>query len=122
MNLIVDLLAIPCAEYCERGGVKGVFIPETPNLRYQPSGDAHGRKQDRAFVSISLFKTSRKKQRYDYMGKMRIWPEFQEAYLSNPNTVNRRQYIAYGYNFLGKQNETNDAASSPEEFARLLED
>lgn len=121
MMLHVDLLGIPCAEYCERDGVRGVFIPEEPNFHYEPPGRYFkGKNPARAVVRASLFRTFRKSQKYDYMGKIIIPKDYQDAYMSNPNTVSRTRYMVYGYNWSEFNDETKDGSGS-EEFRRLLE-
>lgn len=123
MILNIDLLGLPCAEYCEHNGVKGIFIPEVPNFRYTPgSGPKKGGTPARGTIGLNLYKTKNASQRYDYMGRMNIWPEYRDAYLSNPNTVSRKRYIAYGYNWIAGQDETPGSASDADAFERLLED
>lgn len=115
----IDLLGIPCAEYCEHNGVKGIFIPEVPNFRFI-KGDK--RKPDRAILKTSVFRTQHKAQSYDYMGRMDVLPEHRDAYMANPNTVNRKRYMLYGYNFTKGKDETPAPVSNAEDFARILDD
>lgn len=122
MILNIDLLGIPCAEYCEKNGVKGIFIPEVPNFRFDPGdGGKRGGKPQRAMIRIGLLKTIRKSQKYDFMGRMNIWPEYRDAYMANPNTVNRKRFMAYGYNFVGKDDAPAPVSTS-EDFENLLKD
>lgn len=123
MIINLDLLGIPCAEYCEHNGVKGIFIPEVPNFIYLPESKILRESfPARAMIRFGLLKTKDKKQKYDYMGRMHIWPEYQDAYMANPNTVNRRRYLAYGYNFSPGKDESPAPVSSAEDFENLLKD
>lgn len=121
MVINIDLLGIPCAEYCEKNGVKGIFIPEVPNFRYDP-GDVgkRGGRPARATIRVGMLKTTHKKQKYDFMGRMSVWPEYRDAYMANPNTVNRKRFMAYGYNFSGKDDEPSFVHS--EDIENLLKD
>lgn len=96
MLLNVDLLGIPGAEVIEHGGVRGIFIPEVPNLRLFPSTQFQ---PARAIVSVNLWKTRNAAQKYDYVGKMNVPTEHSSAFLSNPHAVSRKRYIAYGYSW-----------------------
>ena len=123
MTVNIDLLGIPCAEYCEHDGIKGVFIPEAPNFRYSPPERlGRGAVPARAMISVGLFKTNKRSQKYDYMGQMNIWPEYQDAYLANPNTVNRKRYMAYGYNWTQRNEQSPARTSDARDFERLLDD
>ena len=122
MILNVDLLSIPCAEYCERNGVKGVFIPEVPNFRFSPESRGKRGQPAMATLTIDLFKTKYRTQKTDYLGKMRIWPEYQDAYMANPNTVSRRKHVAYGYNLVSGRDESPAPVSGSGDFERLLKD
>lgn len=122
MTINIDLLGLACAEYCEHNGVKGVFIPEVPNFNYHPgTGFRKGAMPPRASVSIHLYKTNKKSQKYDWMGRQTIPSNHLDTYMSNPNTVNRKRWCAYGYNFIGRS-EGPERVSSSSDFEKLLND
>jgi len=124
MTLHIDLLEIPCAEYCEHNGVRGVFIPETPNFRYVPLDEPAARKktrsryndkkQGRAIIRAELLHTRGGK--CDYFGKLNVWPEYEDAFLANPNTAGKKFNFVFGYKFK-KGNEELPVAR-----ARRIED
>lgn len=123
MIVNMDLLGIPCAAYCKHNGVKGIYIPEVPNFRYFPGEPSMRRgKPARAILRFGPLKTMNRKQKYDFMGRMHIWPEFLDAYMSNPNTVNRKRFMVYGYNFSPGKDESPAPESNAEDFAALLDD
>lgn len=122
MMINVDLLGLACAEYCEHNGVKGVFIPEVPNFKYHPcTGFRKGATPARATVNVRLYKTNKQSQKYDWMGRQVIPKEHMDAYMANPNTVSRKRWCAYGYNFSGKS-EGPEKVSSSSDFEKLLND
>lgn len=124
MILNIDLLGIPGSEYCEMNGVKGVFIPEVPNFRYSPAKNQTHRRggtPERAVIGAGLYKIrAEKKKNYDYFGRMTVWPEYREAYLSNPKTVNRKRYMVYGYNWIPGINEGTPTLMDASDFENLL--
>lgn len=123
MTLNFDLLGLACAEYTEHDGVKGVFIPEEPNFTYTPgSGYRKGATPPRAVVNVQLYKTLKRQQKYDWMGRQMIPARFRDAYMANPNTVSRKRWCVYGYNFLPGSNEGEETVSTAADFERLLED
>lgn len=93
MRLNIDLMAIPGAEQIEYGGVKGVFIPEAPNYRHF---NKRGSIPERAIIAVNLYKTKTRSQKYDHVGQMTIFPEYAEAFLTNPRAVSRHRYVATG--------------------------
>ena len=120
MTFCVDLLAMAGAQYMELNGVKGVFIPEVPNFKYKPGESfRRGANPPRAMLSMAMFKTHRASQKYDWMGKQMIPPDYQDEYLSNPDMVSRSRYCAYGYNW---KTGVDDRQSMAQELERLLED
>lgn len=117
MRLNIDLMAIPGAEQIEYGGVKGVFIPEVPNYRHF---NKRGSIPERAIIAVNLYKTKTRSQKYDHVGQMMIYPEYAEAFLTNPRTVSRHRYVAYGYSWYkgdGDAPKITDAS----DFDRILE-
>ena len=122
MMINVDLLGLACAEYCEHNGVKGVFIPEVPNFRYKPgTGFRKGETPARAMVSVSMLKANKQSQKYDWMGRQVIPKEHLDAYMANPNTVSRKRWCAYAYNFMGR-NEGPERVSTSADLKKLLDD
>lgn len=123
MTLNIDLLALACAEYCERDGQKGVFIPEVPNFKYTPGTGTRKRATPaRAIVSLNLYKSKNPRKKYDSVGQQLIPQEYLEAYLANPNTVMRSPFVAYGYNSRKWKDELPERTSSAADIEKLLED
>lgn len=126
MILNIDLLGIPGSEVIEHDGVKGVFIPEIPNYRYSPAKNQvhrRGGTPERAIIAVGLYKMKQEKEKkFDYFGRMTVWPEYREAYLSNPKTVNRKRYMVYGYNWLGKKEGEENIVTNASDFEKLLSD
>ncbi len=85
MIINFDLLGIPCSEYCEHDGVKGVFIPEVPNFKYTPgTGTRKNAFPPKAVVNLALFKSRNQNRKYDYAVRQLIPQEHLETYLANP--------------------------------------
>lgn len=117
MMLNIDLLGIPGAEVTEHGGVRGIFIPEVPNLRLFPETISQ---PARAIMSVGMWKTRNTAQKYDYIGKMNIPTEHSEAFLSNPHAVSRKRYIAYGYSWYKGDGDT-PTVSDASDFDAIIE-
>ncbi|MBR3467400.1 MAG: hypothetical protein IKH15_09300 [Bacteroidales bacterium] len=123
MIIYIDLLGIPRAEYCERNGVKGIFIPEVPNFRYSPESNfKRGSVPARAMIGVGLYKTNKRSQKYDYLGQMKIFPEYQEIYMASPLSEHRQRHMAYAYNWKGKSEGEEASVSSAADFEKLLSD
>ena len=121
MTLKIDLLGLACAEYIELDGVKGVFIPETPNFTFIPStGYRRKATRPRAFICLQLLKPASKKN-YDWMGRQTIPKEHFGEYMSNPNMVSRKAWCAYGYNYKSGPSSITDVSTAAD-FEELLED
>lgn len=120
MRVNFDLLALPGAEYCERDGVRGVFVPEEPNFEFHPASLAgKNGTPSRAVVCTSLIRARR--AAYDWSGSSFVPRKYYDAYLANPNYVNRRRRCVFVYGAAQKKNVTG-IASTPEDFERILED
>lgn len=113
-----DLLALPGAEYCERDGVRGVFVPEVPNFEYFPATRT-GKKSTPSRAVIRSRQIRARGAAYDYCGAPFIPRKYYDAYLANPNYVNRHARCVFVYNSKRHTAEPS-SVSTPEDFERML--
>ena len=121
MVVNIDLLGFAGAEYCDRDGVKGVFIPEEPNFDFR-RGVNVGKKSSpsRAVVSSKLKKVSGKT--YGWCGGNRIPRKYYDAYMANPNFVNRKRLCVFVYGKDGRTGNGTNNVSTIEDFERMLDE
>ena len=120
MRVNIDLLGLPGAEYCDRDGVKGVFVPEEPNFEYQP-GKKKGKKSDPSRAVVVAKPVRAKDANYDFVAAPSIPRKYYDAYMANPKFVNRRRRFLFIY---GKNADAAKSASvsTPADFESMLDD